>query len=97
MTTDRRKAEFLRETFLCSNFSNRAQLLATTPKPEKSFIHSREVMEVPCASPFCEDMARHYFRDVVKGIEYLHHQHIIHRDIKPSNLLLGDDGHIKQR
>ncbi|XP_076452466.1 uncharacterized protein LOC143288077 isoform X2 [Babylonia areolata] len=58
-------------------------------------VEKGEVMEVPCGSPFTEDMARHYFRDVVKGIEYLHHQHIIHRDVKPSNLLLGDDGHIK--
>ncbi|TRY99296.1 hypothetical protein DNTS_003989 [Danionella cerebrum] len=53
------------------------------------------VMEVPCDSPFTEDQARNYFRDIVLGIEYLHYQKIIHRDIKPSNLLLGDDGHVK--
>ncbi|XP_076434840.1 calcium/calmodulin-dependent protein kinase kinase 2-like [Babylonia areolata] len=58
-------------------------------------VEKGEVMEVPCSTPFSEDMARSYFRDVIKGIEYLHHQHIIHRDVKPSNLLLGDDGHIK--
>ncbi|XP_016310464.1 calcium/calmodulin-dependent protein kinase kinase 1-like isoform X2 [Sinocyclocheilus anshuiensis] len=53
------------------------------------------VMEVPSDNPFSEDEARHYFRDIVLGIEYLHYQKIVHRDIKPSNLLLGDDGHVK--
>lgn len=53
------------------------------------------VMEVPTDRPFSEDQARHYFRDIVLGIEYLHYQKIVHRDIKPSNLLLGDDGHVK--
>uniref|UniRef100_A0A8C2HH84 calcium/calmodulin-dependent protein kinase n=1 Tax=Cyprinus carpio TaxID=7962 RepID=A0A8C2HH84_CYPCA len=53
------------------------------------------VMEVPSDNPFSEDQARHYFRDIVLGIEYLHYQKIVHRDIKPSNLLLGDDGHVK--
>ncbi|XP_059155965.1 calcium/calmodulin-dependent protein kinase kinase 1-like isoform X2 [Physella acuta] len=54
-----------------------------------------EVMTVPTDSPFSEEVARNYFRDIILGIEYLHYQKIIHRDIKPSNLLLADDGHIK--
>lgn len=53
------------------------------------------VMEVPTDSPFTEEQARFYFRDVVLGLEYLHYHKIVHRDIKPSNLLLGDDGHVK--
>ncbi|XP_054899394.1 calcium/calmodulin-dependent protein kinase kinase 1 isoform X2 [Poeciliopsis prolifica] len=53
------------------------------------------VMEVPTETPFSEEQARQYFRDIILGIEYLHYQKIIHRDIKPSNLLLGDDGHVK--
>lgn len=53
------------------------------------------VMEVPTETPFSEEQARIYFRDILLGIEYLHYQKIIHRDIKPSNLLLGDDGHVK--
>nr|KAG5690090.1 hypothetical protein BaRGS_016398 [Batillaria attramentaria] len=59
-------------------------------------VEKGEVMEVPCSTPFSEDLARSYFRDIIQGIEYLHYQHIIHRDVKPSNLLLGDDGHIKR-
>ncbi|KAI8053251.1 kinase-like domain-containing protein [Syncephalis plumigaleata] len=34
---------------------------------------------------------RRIFRDVVLGLEYLHHQGIVHRDIKPANLLMTAD------
>ncbi|XP_062501382.1 calcium/calmodulin-dependent protein kinase kinase 1-like isoform X2 [Corticium candelabrum] len=53
------------------------------------------VMEVGVTEMFPEETARHYFIDLVLGIEYLHFQKVIHRDIKPSNLLLTEDGHIK--
>uniref|UniRef100_A0A8C0B119 Protein kinase domain-containing protein n=1 Tax=Buteo japonicus TaxID=224669 RepID=A0A8C0B119_9AVES len=53
------------------------------------------VMEIPTLKPLSEDLARFYFQDLIKGIEYLHYQKIIHRDIKPSNLLVGEDGHVK--
>ncbi|KAK0057257.1 calcium/calmodulin-dependent protein kinase kinase 1, partial [Biomphalaria pfeifferi] len=58
-------------------------------------VEKGEVMTVPSATPFTEELSRSYFRDIISGIEYLHYQKIIHRDIKPSNLLLGDDDHIK--
>ncbi|GAB4853761.1 serine/threonine protein kinase [Ancistrocladus abbreviatus] len=36
------------------------------------------------------------FKQVVKGLCYLHHEkHIIHRDLKPSNLLINHRGEIK--
>ncbi|TFK73989.1 kinase-like protein [Pluteus cervinus] len=34
---------------------------------------------------------RRIIRDVISGLEYLHHQGIIHRDIKPANLLWTED------
>lgn len=37
------------------------------------------------------DQARRICRDVILGLEYLHHQGIIHRDIKPANLLWTAD------
>uniref|UniRef100_A0AAY5K0D7 calcium/calmodulin-dependent protein kinase n=1 Tax=Esox lucius TaxID=8010 RepID=A0AAY5K0D7_ESOLU len=51
--------------------------------------------EVPTDKPLNEDQARFYFKDLLRGIEFLHYQKIIHRDIKPSNLLVGEDGHVK--
>ncbi|KAL1888171.1 hypothetical protein Cpir12675_006265 [Ceratocystis pirilliformis] len=47
------------------------------------------------AKPLDEEKARHYFRDLILGIEYLHSQCIIHRDIKPENLLLSEDDVLK--
>ncbi|KAJ3284034.1 hypothetical protein HK104_010125 [Borealophlyctis nickersoniae] len=42
-----------------------------------------------------EDEARRIFRDVVCGVQYLHHQGIVHRDIKPANLLWTADRRVK--
>ncbi|VIO92139.1 Cam kinase kinase protein 1, isoform a, putative [Brugia malayi] len=53
------------------------------------------VLEIPTDKPLDEKTAWLYFRDTVKGLEYLHYQKIVHRDIKPSNLLLSETGHVK--
>jgi len=36
-----------------------------------------------------EHEVKNYFRQLVMGLEYLHHHGVLHRDIKPSNLLLN--------
>lgn len=41
------------------------------------------------------DEARHFFHQIISGIEYCHYYKIVHRDLKPENLLLDADNNIK--
>ncbi|PAV81724.1 hypothetical protein WR25_11536 [Diploscapter pachys] len=59
------------------------------------FVERGAVLDIPTENPLTEDTAWSYFRDTLRGLEYLHYQKIVHRDIKPSNLLLSDSGHVK--
>lgn len=43
------------------------------------------------ARPLPEDLAKKYFSQTVRGLQYLHERGIVHRDIKPENLLLSQD------
>lgn len=44
---------------------------------------------------FEEDTSRHYFRQLLLGVEYLHFNDVIHCDIKPENLLLNTKNQLK--
>ncbi|XP_054162473.1 serine/threonine-protein kinase atg1-like [Oppia nitens] len=39
--------------------------------------------------PFNEQIAQHYFKQMVEGLQWLHRNNVVHRDIKPANLLIG--------
>ncbi|RYZ77970.1 MAG: hypothetical protein EOP04_30575, partial [Proteobacteria bacterium] len=45
--------------------------------------------------PFNEKLARTYFHQLIKGLEYLHFQGVAHLDIKLENLLVGQDFQLK--
>ena len=42
-----------------------------------------------------EDHAAAIMKDVVQGVDHLHHHEIIHRDIKSDNILVNHKGLIK--
>ena len=43
-----------------------------------------------CNSSTADDFARHYFSQLLSGINYCHQKGVVHRDLKPENLLLSD-------
>eukprot|EP00667_Euglena_gracilis_P005726 EG_transcript_5764 len=47
------------------------------------------------AGPMPLDKVRGYVRDMLAGVQYLHHQNIIHRDLKPENMLVGRDDRLR--
>jgi len=42
-----------------------------------------------------EDEARHFFRQIVAAVAYIHNKGFAHRDLKPENLLLDEDQQLK--
>ncbi len=38
-----------------------------------------------------EKRARHYFRQMVKGVEFMHNCNVCHRDLKPENILVDEE------
>ena len=48
--------------------------------------------EILVKEPLHAEEARGYFRDLLRGVEYMHSQGVVHRDIKPENILLTNKG-----
>lgn len=42
-----------------------------------------------------EDVARHYFQQLISAVDFCHSRGVYHRDLKPENLMLDDDGNLK--
>lgn len=42
-----------------------------------------------------EDEARHFFQQIISGVEYCHRNMVVHRDLKPENLLLDSRANVK--
>ena len=42
-----------------------------------------------------EDVARHYYRQLISALEFMHERKICHRDLKLENLLVDQDGILK--
>lgn len=45
--------------------------------------------------PFNEDIARHYFQQMMSALNHCHSKGVYHRDLKPENLLLNDAFELK--
>jgi len=58
-------------------------LVLSSPRLQEFCEYGAIMTEAEYNTPLEPEAARAYFRDVVKGLEYLFFQRIIHRDIKP--------------
>jgi len=62
-----------------------------------------ELFDYVANEPFDESYARHFMRQILSAVEYLHRRGIVHRDLKPENFLVDskaalricDFGHAK--
>mmetsp|Transcript_19328 Transcript_19328/g.32503 ORF Transcript_19328/g.32503 Transcript_19328/m.32503 type:complete len:887 (+) Transcript_19328:176-2836(+) len=82
---------------------NIVQYLGASVDEEKGFVNIFQEW-VPGGSiahllkrfgPFRVGVVRTYTRQILEGLDYLHHNGIVHRDIKGGNILVDDVGRVK--
>ena len=54
-----------------------------------------DLMEILKKERMTDEKTWDITRQVIRGLAYLHHNHIVHGDMKPSNLLVAHDGTVK--
>ena len=59
------------------------------------YIKNGNLYDLSKKKNFSENEIIKIFKNITKGINYLHSQKIVHRDIKPENILITDDNNIK--
>jgi len=42
-----------------------------------------------------ENIARHFFQQIISGVDYCHQHMVVHRDLKPENLLIDSHNDVK--
>jgi serine/threonine protein kinase len=59
------------------------------------YVEGKTLGELSAEHKFSDEEIRHYLKQMLQALSYIHKQGLIHRDIKPSNFILGKDGHLK--
>lgn len=60
------------------------------------YCHNGDLLEhIRSHGPLIEDMAKHYFTQLVSAVEYLHDMDVAHRDLKCENVLLTFNNNLK--
>jgi len=100
-TGAREFAAMEREILMCQKLRHRhivGYLSAQRLKPNEMYVYLEYVPGGSIASMvqrfgvFREDLCRHYTRQLLLGLEYLHGCKVVHRDLKGANVLVSRDG-----
>jgi len=73
------------------NYPQDRQILLVLPLMEGPLLRVSNKLAV-VSGCLAEDAARRVFRQVLKGLLYMHERHVVHLDIKPANILLDEKG-----